>query len=175
MRLASLAFAESFASLAPLAEHLPASFVKTSPSRTDTEKPFVIPQGPVSSTQLCSLTAVRPQIKCKLPAATNGFFPSQPAPFWSTARGEGSCSPSPPGAVKALDVGMLRALYGWRLLQLCKAINVFAPRFLQQLLIMFSPVRFARFVALWGRVNARAFCYFSKFSSQMKADSLVFL
>ena len=106
-----------------------------------------------------------------------GFFnsSSQLVSSWSTARGQHSCSPSLPRAVRGLEVGKLRALYGWRLLQLCKAVDVFTLRFLQQLLIMFFPVSIAQFVAAWGWVNARAFHYFSKFSSRVKADSLFFL
>lgn len=42
---------------------------------------------------------------------------------------------------------MLRALYDWGLLQLCKAVNVFTLSFLQQLLILFFPVSISQFVA----------------------------
>lgn len=90
-------------------------------------------------------------------------------------RTETLCSPLLPGADKERVVGMLRALHAWKLLQLRKAVSVVILRFLQQLLSTFFPVSIARFVAVWGCLNARAFYYFSKFSSWVKADSLVFL
>lgn len=155
---------------------LPASFMKTSPFGKDTEKPFVIPRGRylVSSTVLSLLSDPRLNASYQL-AQMVVFFSLQPVSSESMARGQNSYSPSLPGAVKGLDVGTLRALYGWRLLQLHKAVNAFTLRFLQQLLIMFFPVSIAQFVAVWEWVNARAFYYFSKFSSWVKADSLVFL